>query len=65
MGGCRQFRLVKDGKPIIVLILETIPVYPDSMDMHEIAAATGLSVGNVKVILSRMRRRFKEIYYKR
>lgn len=32
---------------------------------EEIAAATGLSVGNVKVILSRMRRRFKEIYYKR
>ena len=31
---------------------------------EEIAATMGLSVGNVKVILSRLRRRFKEIYYK-
>lgn len=31
----------------------------------EIAAITGLTVGNVKVIVSRIRSRFKELYYKR
>lgn len=32
---------------------------------EEIAEATGLTVGNVKVILSRMRKRFRELYYER
>ena len=32
---------------------------------EEIAAMEGLSVGNVKVILSRIRKRFRELYYKR
>ena len=54
MGGCRQFRLVKDGKPIIVLILETIPVYPDSMDMHEIAAATGIEPKTLSLAVQRL-----------
>ena len=32
---------------------------------EEIAKATGLTEGNVKVIVSRIRKRFKELYYKR
>lgn len=32
---------------------------------EEIAEATGLTVGNVKVIISRTRKRFRELYYKR
>ena len=32
---------------------------------EEIAEATGLTEGNVKVIVSRIRKRFKELYYKR
>ena len=32
---------------------------------EEIAEATRLSVGNVRTIVSRMRQRFKELYYKR
>lgn len=32
---------------------------------EEIAEATGLTVGNVKVIVSRIRKRFRELYYKR
>lgn len=33
--------------------------------VEEIAEATGLTVGNIKVIVSRIRQRFKELYYKR
>ena len=33
--------------------------------VEEIAEATGLTEGNVKVIVSRLRQRFKELYYKR
>lgn len=33
--------------------------------IEEIAAATALTEGNVKVILSRIRKRFRELYYKR
>lgn len=32
---------------------------------EEIAKATGLTEGNIKVIVSRIRKRFKELYYKR
>ena len=32
---------------------------------EEIAEATGLTEGNIKVIVSRIRSRFKELYYKR
>ena len=34
-------------------------------NVEEIAEATGLTEGNVKVIVSRIRQRFKELYYKR
>ena len=33
--------------------------------LEEIAEATGLTEGNIKVIVSRIRKRFKELYYKR
>jgi RNA polymerase sigma-70 factor (ECF subfamily) len=33
--------------------------------VEEIAEATGLTEGNIKVIVSRIRQRFKELYYKR
>ena len=33
--------------------------------VEQIAEATGLTVGNIKVIVSRIRQRFKELYYKR
>lgn len=32
---------------------------------HEIATLTGVSEGNVRVIISRIRKRFREIYYKK
>jgi hypothetical protein len=54
MGGCRQFRLVKDGKPVIVLILEAIPVYPDSMDMHEISKLTGVNPKTLSLAVQRL-----------
>lgn len=54
MGGCRQYRLVKDGKPIIVLILETIPIYPDAMDMHEISVATGIAPKTLSLAVQRL-----------
>ena len=33
--------------------------------VEEIVKATGLTEGNIKVIVSRIRKRFKELYYKR